>query len=491
MLKKLIFKRFSSYSSSSTFGKKIKSLSNINQLINYINISNDSLNSEDYIETINKFKELEVNEPNSDIKFYELLDYITIDEARLKNIQLMKLILQNMLSNNLLNKQYWDYFFNNLINKNLIGFSENYNYIEILKLYSNTKLFCKDNNTWNVFEELFMEIKSNLKLSDIKVIIIHFLNNGQGTNEFYKYCFTNYEELVVDLKKDEEFALNLLCGFANYFYLNNSGSENKSKSESKPNIKDVNDYLLSVFDKVLISYGDFNFGLLNKLHNQLKIITKLNKIKKYSNISQNNCNIIKSQLEKLNTNIQNTLTKKKFIFKSNDDSNTMEYFIQILEDSIQDNETILNDNLVTNVLYNNYSEFGINDLITVIIYIRKFIDNIVEKEEFKKLIENEEVWEIIYENIHKVDLNTTIQVAEILKYFKLANLRLWICIQISLKSLLNSCNELETFNKLLSIFDDETRNESHVLTPFVYFLRDRSKKLDILQSHRNNGQINI
>jgi len=222
MLKKLIFKRFSSYSSSSTFGKKIKSLSNINQLINYINISNDSLNSEDYIETINKFKELEVNEPNSDIKFYELLDYITIDEARLKNIQLMKLILQNMLSNNLLNKQYWDYFFNNLINKNLIGFSENYNYIEILKLYSNTKLFCKDNNTWNVFEELFMEIKSNLKLSDIKVIIIHFLNNGQGTNEFYKYCFTNYEELVVDLKKDEEFALNLLCGFANYFYLNNS-----------------------------------------------------------------------------------------------------------------------------------------------------------------------------------------------------------------------------------------------------------------------------
>ena len=71
--------------------------------------------------------------------------------------------------------------------------------------------------------------------------------------------------------------------------------------------------------------------------------------------------------------------------------------------------------------------------------------------------------------------------------------RIWICLQLILKEKLNMCNVMEDiriFKQLLGIFDDEVRNESHILTPFVYFLRNKMSKLEIVYSHEVNRSLN-
>ena len=183
MYKNLLFRKFS------TFIKNHDKITNLNTLNKLVSKNFEKMTKDEFIITLNKFQEFESKDPNNKIKLYDLLDYIIYDEKKFADNTFLKTIMRSMLTVQMYDKPYWE-FFKKIILKNNLLFSSQENYIDYLKIYSIVNY--EDPELWQLFEEYIIENSRSFQIEQIHSIALCFANCKKGSKKFWEILFQNF-----------------------------------------------------------------------------------------------------------------------------------------------------------------------------------------------------------------------------------------------------------------------------------------------------------
>lgn len=488
MNKNLIFRKFS------ILAKNQSKITNINTLNKVLSKNFEKMTKDELIVTLNKFQEFESKDPNSKIKLYDLLDYILYDEKKLGDNTFLKTIMRSMLTVQMYDKTYWDYYKKIILRNNLL-FSSQENYIDYLKIYSIVNY--EDAELWQLFEEYIIESSRSFQLEQIQSIILCFANCKKGTKNFWQILFQNFN---LKNQNHPEFILNFsisLCGYL----------------QSKI-IDQIDPTLVEEFCKYL------NFSI-EFLHKDLKEGTSLEKIDiVYSLFPHFHKSYYVDQIQVRFPHVINSSLFKGFIENlENILKNYLDKHINKLED--EDFEQIskflkyscdnkiaflkLKPAIFATIFTDDISAVkNYNDLFNFLNYF--YINNIKE-EKLKAVLNSDVIWERFIDEMHLMPFEQLMTLTKFMKYYNVKYFRIWVFLQNFFRrhikngiedfTILNDVVYVKDSRLLLSrveevikIFDDETskfKYEEFVLIHFIIYLRNVKDDLIIKISHENKN----
>lgn len=482
--KKIHSKFFLGKNFSTLVGNK-KKLTNINSLNKFVMNNYQMFTKEDFIDIFNKFQEFEGKDPNAKLKMYDLLDYVMSDEKIISDNVLLKTVMRVLLSVQLNDKLYWDYF-KKLIIKNNFLFSSKYNYLDYLKIYSIVNY--EDSEIWKIFEEYFLEAHGSFDIEEVQSIALCFGNNKKGSKQFWVKMLDTF-----DLKNENysDFILNFsvcLCGFL----------------QSK---------IIDKIDRVLIAYFckylNFSTQFLQKLILQGISLEKIDMV--YSLFH----NFHKTYyIDKIHVKFPNYLEKTSL-------KNLIETLESFVKNYLDKNINKLEDEdfeQISKILkYSKESKILFAKL-KPSVFVKIFIDDVaniknysdlynflnyfhsvgVKEEKLKKTFSEETVWEKFIESMHLMSFEELINLSAIMKDYNVKHFRVWIFIQNFFRKHVRNILEAsktesyekvkgsyEQIERILKIFNDpKFKFEEFVMLPFIVLLQTSLEQLDILNSHK-------
>ena len=476
----------------SVFTKTQNSLKSINSLNKFMMKNYESLTTDDKISAINKFHELEPNDPNSKIKLYDFLDYILVDEKAMSDNALLKTIMQVMLSVQLYDSIYWEKF-KKIIFKNNLLYSSPHNYLDYLKTYSIVSY--DDNEIWKIFEEYFLEQYGGLDFEQIQSIALCFANSKKGTKRFWETIFSNF-----DLKKNDgnngDFILNFsiaLCGF-----LQSKIVAKIDPASTQLFCKYLNfsiDYLnKKIMTGIIIEKIDVVYSLFPHFHKSFYI----DKIQdKYPHII--NKELFQEFIENLEKVLKNYMDTVKL------EEEDVEQISKILHYASENKIKfeILKSPLFVTIFVGNYQNFkNAKDLDNFLYY---FYTNKIKTDILVKEMESDVIWEKIIDSVHLMSFKELINISNIMSYYNVKHFRLWIFLQNFFRD--NIEEDLETIKvlnesgknydkyakaalkkteQLYEIFAKpytKLKYEDFIFAPFIIYVRTTLNKLIVLSSH--------
>jgi hypothetical protein len=455
---------------------KNSKIKNLNTLINFTRNNFEAFTNEEFIAGLNKFQEFEQLEPNAKLKLYNYMDYILYDEARLYDITLLKTLMRVMLSLQLYDSLYWDYFKRIIIKKNLMlsdNANNNNNYLDFLKSYSIINY--KDEELWQMFEEYFFEYSNTMKQEDIEVIAICFANCKKGTTGFWETLIMNFNLMGNSNINNIDFQLNFsisLCGFLQTKIVD----QNVTALFSNYLNFSITHLYKQIVDSTAIEKIDMIYALFVNFHKSYhidKIHTKFT-VKK---------ELLKPFVDTLENLMKNYLEKN--ISKLEDED--FEQISKILKYSYN-NKIIFNllkPTTFVTIFIDNYLKIkNYQDLYNFLNY---FMVNQIGAAKLEKALQDDKLWEKFIENIHLMNFEQVFNLTKIIHHYNIKYARLWIIIQGYFKKNINDYKTLENINKLLNIFDEASlKREDFILTPFLFYIRKIKDELIVLDSYKNN-----
>lgn len=515
MLIKILKKNFSS------FIKAQANIKNINSLIKYIHKNHESFSNEDFISAMNKFQELEPNEINPKIKLYDFLDYVLLDQNKLKDNLYLKTVIRIMIGNGLHDKCYWDLIKENLIKNNSI-YTDKGDFLYYLKSFSIVEY--KESNIWNIFEEFFLEKYFIFELEEIKQIALCFANIQKGTDQFWEKLFD-----VLDFEESMsiDFTMNFSISLGNYLAeIKNKDFDRKELfvkflNESINNMNTfIKDYEYDTKQVIYSSFRKFHQIYFSfKLHNfyELKadsfefLVEELEKL--FLNYLKNNVKKLAdddiggiskillyfSQVEEdaklfhfikyenLPVN-QSVKTNKGSDAKEQESSGLSSHKISMDEKIKMEEQGKKDRELVIDAFKYNVDNF--TKASQIINFLRFFKQENFSVDKIKEILENDLVWEKIIDEIHLFSIQDLLILSELVRHFNVEYTRLWIFIQTFVRKYFEEslseevAKDLELLEKFIYLFDQEHfRLNDYILLQFIYFLRHTKDKLIVRKSH--------
>jgi hypothetical protein len=455
-MNKIIFKNFC------RIGKN-NNIKNLNSLINYVKSNYLDMTSEEYTTALNKFQEYETLEPNSKFKLYDFMDYILHNEKRLQDISLLKNLMRVMISNQVYEDIYWDYFKTLIIRHNMILSENDFNYLDFLKSFSIINY--KQDDIWELFEEYYLEKYKTIE--DIETIAICFANCKRGSEQFWETLITtqNLKNLT-----NNDFILNFsisLCGFL------------QSKVELEQPVIEVFSNYLNFSIKHLHQYiiNNTNLAKIDMIYPLFIHFHKSYYIDKLHMNFSIKKEILKPFVETLENILKNYLEKDLSKLEDED----FEQISKILKYSVIHKITFkdLKTNTFIQIFVDNYGKMkNYGDLYNFLNY---FMIHNVEKKKLEKALQDEKLWEKFIENLHLITFEDVYNLTVILKHYNVQYVRFWIIIQgYFKKNILLNLNK-DTIEKILALFKDH--KEEYILVPFIYNLETLKDKILIKESH--------
>jgi hypothetical protein len=455
-MNKIIFKGFCRIT-------KSNNIKNLNSLINYVKANHLDMTNEEYYTSLNKFQEFETIEPNSKFKLYDFMDYLLHDEKKLQDTALLKNLMRVMISNQVYDELYWDYFKNLIIKHNMILSENDYNYLDILKSFSIIN-YNKD-DIWQLFEEYYLE--KYRAIEDVETIAICFANCRRGSEQFWETLITtkNLKSLT-----NNDFILNFsisLCGFL------------QSKVELKqPVVELFSDYLnfsiqhihQNILNTTNIAKIDMIYPLFIHFH-------KSYHIDKLHTVFSVKKDILKPFVETLENILKNYFEKD--ISKLEDED--FEQISKILKYSVINKISFkeLKTNIFIQIFVDNYNKMkNYGDIYNFLNY---FMTHSVEKKKIEKVLQDEKLWEKFIENLHLINFEDVYNLTVIIKHYNVQYVRFWIIIQGYFKKNIAQHQNKETIEKILNLFKDH--KEEYILVPFIYYLEKLKDRVLIIESH--------
>ena len=468
-----------------------KNISNLNSLNKFIIYKFETASTVDFIEFLNKFQELGVQDQNAKLKLYDVLDYILYDEKSLSDNSLLKTLMRTMLSVGLYDKVYWDHF-KQVILKNNMLFNSDQNFLDYMKIFSIVSY--EDEELWKIFEEYFLEMNRSFDIEEVQTIALCFGNNKKGSKQFWLSIFDIY-----DLKNQKypDFILNFsicLCGFLQskiiskiderlieYFcrYLNFSAEFLNKNIQQGTSVEKI-DLVYSLFPHVHKSY------YIDKIHQSFP-----NFVEK---------SILKSFVETLENFLKNYLDNN--VNKLEDED--FEQISRILKYSFDNRISLgkLKSSLFVKIFVGDIG--NIKNHTDIYNFLNYFNLHNIKEDKLKLVFSYETIWEVFIDHMHQMNLDQLISLTMICKNYNVKYFRVWIFIQnffkLHIKNLLALSESkederkrrewIEKVEKLVQIFDEEKfKYEEFILLPFIVFLKSSKSKLILHESYRHNSLI--
>lgn len=437
--------------------KQLKSITNINKLIMLMKEKPANFLQEEHVFQlfINKFRELEEKEINSNIKVYAFLDLILFTPINL-SVNQVKSLIGLYLSRKIDNYHYWDYLyqaleFNNLFNNIKNDYNNNDNketFIEILKAFSlvnyNNELL------WKEFEEITFLLYKKLSIEDIESTILCFINRKQGSEEL----LTELIEFSKEKSEKEDIIINYTLAISNNF--RNYDIYHKF---IKYSFESISDKLLHIDESNITLQTADNIDLIySLLPGYYKLLYQDKSYKMTSRYDKSRLKKFVHSIEKI---LATFISLKIHKFQQEDFTSIAE-LIKISMDIGFKFKHLRSKYLLKFFLevFNNKNNYSYTTMLSYLVF---FMRKQVRKKNLQlEVLSKNDVWEKFIDDIHLMSLNELMNLTKVLHYYSVEYMRLWLFLQTILKRNLQvkynySLNTEESLTKI-----NETKNSVNV-----------------------------
>eukprot|EP00340_Litonotus_pictus_P002036 CAMPEP_0170527158 /NCGR_PEP_ID=MMETSP0209-20121228/12608_1 /TAXON_ID=665100 ORGANISM="Litonotus pictus, Strain P1" /NCGR_SAMPLE_ID=MMETSP0209 /ASSEMBLY_ACC=CAM_ASM_000301 /LENGTH=409 /DNA_ID=CAMNT_0010817479 /DNA_START=425 /DNA_END=1650 /DNA_ORIENTATION=+ len=375
-----------------------------------------------------------------------------------------------LLSNKVEHDPYWDFIYQAVKKNNFMSEvkeNPNYNYnqevfLDILKAFSLVKY--NNHSLWEELEEIAKLVYKKLDIKDVEALVLCFGNKQQGSEDL----MTDLIEFTKEESDEDDVLINYSLCLTNNFrdydiyhkfikYSFEQVSETISDIE-EPSIDTLNNInlvysLLPGYYKLL--YGDKSYKLTSRYsRSMLKYFVQ--SLEKIVSASLNPAIQKKSYEEDFNSVAEIVSLPHQYGFKFRYLKKTI-----ILGLFNQMKKKILR------------GEFNYQALLS---YMKYFKNRGIKRAKLAEISNKEDVWEVVIENIHKMSIENVVDLVEVMKYFGVNYMRLWVFVQIVLKEKLSISYSIDITEE--NIKEEENNSDQENEEDPDFFNRMVNKKLN-------------